>query len=119
MAESKHYYDFTNELSADEIYEGLLAHGLFTEKLPPVFTAKGFFDYCESQSPDFTKKPAEYIYHESMRNINTPRPLGIPNPAAYQRLCKYISEIWPQLQQYFKKKPKRRNILSAEPTSAR
>ena len=30
MAENKHYYDFTNELSADEIYEGLLAHGLFT-----------------------------------------------------------------------------------------
>ena len=28
MTESKHYYDFTNELSADEIYEGLLAHGL-------------------------------------------------------------------------------------------
>ena len=23
MTESKHYYDFTNELSADEIYEGL------------------------------------------------------------------------------------------------
>lgn len=42
MIESKHYYDFTNELSADEIYEGLLAHGLFTEKLPPVFTAKAF-----------------------------------------------------------------------------
>ena len=30
MAESKHYYDFTNELYADEIYEGLLDHGLFT-----------------------------------------------------------------------------------------
>ena len=26
MAESKHYYDFTNELAADEIYEGLLAY---------------------------------------------------------------------------------------------
>lgn len=34
MAESKHYYDFTNELAADEIYEGLLAYGLFSEKLP-------------------------------------------------------------------------------------
>lgn len=64
MTESKHYYDFTNELSADEIYEGLLAHGLFTEKLPPVFTAKAFYDYCKSQSPAFPKKPAEYIYHE-------------------------------------------------------
>ena len=113
MAESKHYYDFTNELSADEIYEGLLAHGLFTEKLPPVFTTKAFFDYCESQSPAFPKDSTEYIYHESMRNINTPRPLGIPNPAAYQRLCKYISEIWPQLQQYFEEETKgQKHIIS-------
>ena len=106
MAESKHYYDFTNELSADEIYEGLLAYGLFSEKLPPVFTAKVFFDYCESESPAFPQDPTEYIYHESMRNINTLRPLGIPNPAAYQRLCKCISEIWPQLRQYFEKETK-------------
>ena len=49
MTENKHYYDFTNELSADEIYEGLLAYGLFTEKLPPVFTAKAFYDYCKSK----------------------------------------------------------------------
>ena len=41
-----------------------------------------------------------------MRNINTPRPLGIPNPVAYQCLCKYISEIWPQLQQYFEEETK-------------
>lgn len=113
MVESKHYYDFTNELSQSEIYEGLLAHGLFADKLPPVFTAKGFFDYCESQSPAFPKNPAEFIYHESMRNINTPRPLGIPNPAAYQRLCKYISEIWPQLQQYFEEETKgQKHIIS-------
>ena len=57
MTENKHYYDFTNELSTSQIYEGLLAHGLFTEKLPPVFTAKEFFDYCESQSPTFPKNP--------------------------------------------------------------
>lgn len=111
MVEIKKYYDFTNELSPDEIYEGLLAYGLFTEKLPPVFSAKGFFDYCVAQSPAFPKKPAEYIYHESIRNINTPRPLGIPNPAAYQQLCKYISEIWPQLQQYFEEETKGQNYL--------
>lgn len=109
--ETKHYYDFTNELSPYEIYEGLLAYGFFTEKLPPVFSSKGFFDYCVAQSPTFPKKPAEYIYHESIRNINTPRPLGIPNPAAYQQLCKYISEIWTQLQQYFEEETKGQNHL--------
>ncbi len=113
MVRNKHYYDFINELSSSEIYEGLLAYGLFTEKLPPVFTAKGFFDYCEAQTTSFPKAPAEYIYHESMRNINTPRPLGIPNPAAYQQLCKYISDIWPKLQQYFEEQTKgQQHIIS-------
>lgn len=113
MIESKHYYDFTNELSSREIYKGLLAYGLFSEKLPPVFTAKGFFDYCESKAPTFPKKPMEYIYHESMRNINTPRPLGIPNPASYQQLCKYISDIWPELQQHFENETKgQKHIIS-------
>lgn len=101
--ENKHYYDFIKEISSDEIYKGLLAYGLFTEKLPPIFTAKGFLDYCESKKPTFPKKPAGYIYHESMRNINTPRPLGIPNPVVYQMLCKYISRIWPHIQEYFEK----------------
>ncbi len=41
-----------------------------------------------------------------MRNTNVPRALGIPNPAAYQVLCKYISEIWPELQNYFEKQTK-------------
>lgn len=113
MIESKHYYDFINELSSDEIYEGLLAYGLFTTKLPPIFSAKGFFDYCVALSPKFPQKRAEYIYHESMRSINTPRPLGIPNPVAYQQLCKYISEIWPQLQQYFEEETRgQKHIIS-------
>ncbi len=78
MVETKHYYDFTNELSSDEIYEGLLAYGLFTEKLPPVFSAKEFFDYCVDQSPAFPKKPAEYIYHESIRTDKYPSSAGHP-----------------------------------------
>lgn len=109
----KHYYDFTDELSSLEIYKGLLAYGLFTEKLPPIFTAKGFFDYCESKSPIFSKKPTEYIYYESMRNINTPRPLGIPNPASYQQLCKFISDNWSQFQQHFEQETqKQEHIIS-------
>lgn len=102
----KSYCDFMNELSSDEIYEGLLAHGLFTEKLPPVFTSKSFFAYCQAQTPQFPKASAEFVFHESTRNINTPRPLGIPNPAAYQQLCKCISDVWPNLQQHFEAQTK-------------
>ena len=35
----KKYADFMDEISSDELYEGLLAYGLFTDKLPPVFTS--------------------------------------------------------------------------------
>ena len=31
----KSYSDFMHEISADDLYRGLLAHGLFAEKLPP------------------------------------------------------------------------------------
>ncbi|MCX0405461.1 RNA-directed DNA polymerase, partial [Clostridium perfringens] len=43
----------------------------------------------------------QYIYYESMRNINFPRPLGIPNPMAYQRLCECLSENWDKIQKHF------------------
>ena len=39
----KSYKDFMDELTPDMIYEGLLAHGLFCEKLPPVFDSSAFF----------------------------------------------------------------------------
>lgn len=38
----KKYYEFMNELSSDELYEGLLGYGLFNDKLPPVLTSKVF-----------------------------------------------------------------------------
>lgn len=38
----KKYTDFMDEISSDELYEGLLAYGLFAEKLPPLFTSVFF-----------------------------------------------------------------------------
>ena len=99
----KMYYDFMDELSQQDIYEGLLAHGLFSDKLPPIFSSENFFNYCQSKKENFPKHSTEYIYYETMRNINIPRPLGIPNPVAYQRLCKCISDNWDNLKAHFKK----------------
>lgn len=45
MAESK-YIDYMEELSKEDIYEGLLGHGLFSEKLPPILTSETFCQYC-------------------------------------------------------------------------
>ena len=41
----KKYADFMDEISADDLYKGLLAFGLFSNKIPPVFSSTSFFDY--------------------------------------------------------------------------
>ena len=102
----KKYCEFMEEITSDEVYEGLLAYGLFNERLPPFLTAKNFFEYCQSGNRSFmtAKKEQSYIYYESMRNINTPRPLAIPNPIAYQSLCWFLRNHWQELQLHFKNK---------------
>ena len=99
----KLYVDFINEITKEELYEGLLAYGLFSDKLPPFLSSKGFYDYCKNLNHEFKAGEKQYIYYESIRNINFPRPLGIPNPMAYQKLCKCLSEKWDKIQEHFKK----------------
>ncbi|MPM45008.1 hypothetical protein SDC9_91693 [bioreactor metagenome] len=97
----KKYSDIVNEITQAELYEGLLAFGLFSDKLPPIFTSQDFFQYCLTKRSNFEKRPHCYIYYENMRNINVPRPLAIPNPMAYQLLCNCLKDNWPQLQLHF------------------
>ena len=98
---NKSYADYMNELTAEELYEGLLAQGMFAEKLPPLFTSEPFFEYSKTVTQPFSDIEQQYVYYESIRNINTPRSLGIPNPMGYQRLCKCLADNWGRLQQHF------------------
>lgn len=100
---SKSYYEYMKEISADELYRGLLAHGLFTDKLPPILTSEAFCDYTPQQNFTQPKNGFGYIYFESMRDINVPRSFGIPNPMAYQKLCKFLSDNWNAIKKHFKK----------------
>lgn len=101
---SKNYSDYMKEITADELYKGLLAFGLFTEKLPPVFTSEPLYNYAPVQP--FSNKAHGFIFYESMRDINVPRPLGIPNPMAYQRLCECLRDHWAEIQLHFAKQTK-------------
>lgn len=101
---AKTYCDFTDEISQAEIYEGLLAYGMFSEKLPPLFSSISFYDYCLAYSPSFQDKWHPHIFYDSMRNTNVPRQLGIPDPRAYQLLCKCVSNNWGNIQAYFRQK---------------
>lgn len=98
---SKKYSDYMNELSSDDLYKGLLSYGLFTEKLPPIFTSEEFYKYCLSLNQPFSKEEHDFINFESVRDINIPRSFGIPNPMAYQRLCACLSEHWSDLKKHF------------------
>lgn len=97
----KKYTEFMDEITSDELYEGLLAYGFFAEKLPPVFTAVLFFDYCKTVSIPFETGWNEYITFRVMRNISIPRLMGIPNPFKYQRVCSELRDNWDKLRSHF------------------
>ena len=102
----KSYLEHMESITAEELYHGLLGHGLFGEKIPPIFSSVDFYKWCKDH-PNFSDhlKPTEYIYYESIRNVNIPRQLGLPEPFSYARLCKVLSEYWAgELQPYFRLK---------------
>lgn len=97
----KSYKDQMNNLAPDEILKGLLAYGLFTEKIPPIFTSENFYEYVTSNKITGDKKGHDYIKYENIRNINVPRILAIPHPFAYYFQVKVLSENWQSLQGHF------------------
>ena len=97
----KKYSDFMDEISNDELYEGLLAYGFISEKIPPVFTTIPFYEYCQTISKPFETGWKEYIFFRTMRNIGTPRIMGIPNPFKYQKLCEEICRDWNEIRAHF------------------
>lgn len=57
----KKYADYMDEISADDLYKGLLAFGLFSNRMPPVFSSTSFFDYCVKNHPTFSNSDHDYI----------------------------------------------------------
>lgn len=102
------YSSYMEELSEDDIYEGLLGYGLFSEKLPSCLTSKSFYQFCKD-NPDLgkynknSKTKYKYIKFESRRNTNVPREFGIPSPFAYNKLCSFLSKNWAKLKEHFTK----------------
>ena len=113
----KSYYELLNEISADELFDGLLGYGLFTEKIPPFITTENFLGFCKTPPTGFTfnDSPRKYIHYESMRNINVPRVLAIPNPIAYRNQCKVLSDNWDKLLEYFKEQTRNQEYKISNP----
>lgn len=99
----KTYIEYLSEINKDEVLKGLLAHGLFADKIPPILSSESFYAYfIKEGKPTFEKKGKDYVRYESMRNVNIPRILSVPNPFAYANLCNCISCNWVNLQSVFK-----------------
>lgn len=106
---SLRYMDFLKAISSDELYEGLLAYGLFPDRLPPVFTSVPFYEYCINNKPNFNAKWHNWITFSSMRNVFIPRQFGIPVPMQYQKLCTLLSDNWMEILEHFGKQTQNDN----------
>lgn len=98
----KSYYQHHYSLSPEEVYEGLLSYGMFSDNLPSFLQSIDFFDWCEKQKEStFQKEETTPVYYESIRNINIPRILTIPNPVAYRNLCFNLKNNWSDILLHF------------------
>lgn len=100
------YYYYSQEITKDELYEGLVGCGLFADKIPNFLTSEDFLDYSKTINLPGIKDSRDYIRYNSMRNVNIPRALAIPDPFVYASLCKELKNNWNKLQNHFKKHTK-------------
>lgn len=97
----KKYIDYKTEISDVDLYDGLVGYGLFAEKMPHFLTSEAFLTFTKTLTFPVNEKPRDYIRYSSMRNINIPRPLAIPEPFAYANQSKSLSDNWLNLQNHF------------------
>lgn len=100
----KKYVEYLKEITACELYDGLVGDGLFAEKIPNFLTSSKFLEYSKNlEHPIESNKnqAKDYIRYSSMRNINIPRQMAIPEPFAYSNLCHCLSKNWKEIQEYF------------------
>lgn len=81
--------------------------GLFAEKIPNFLTSKEFLKYSKTIKIPVDNEPKDYIRYSSMRNINIPRPMAIPEPFVYVASCDFLKENWTKIQKHFKNNTKK------------
>lgn len=95
------YSECMNQITKEEIFDGLLGYGLFSERLPPFLTSVSFLKYVKEHPFQNKQYSSRFIFFDNYRNTNVPRLLAIPSPFAYENLCRVISDNWNKIQNYF------------------
>ncbi len=109
----KSYIEQMKNITSAELVEGLVGHGLFSNKIPPFLSSEYFFNFCKNielptnSNSKFInqnhRKDSNFIQYENIRNINIPRILAIPEPVAYYNLCQCLADNWDNLCSHFEK----------------
>jgi len=95
------YVKLIKELNSSDVLEGLLGFGLFPDKAPDFLTSEDYYQWFKREVfPSFNAKGNDYIRYESLRDTNSPRLMGIPNPFVYANLCTLISKKWDKIQNH-------------------
>lgn len=99
----KKYYEYLEEITSDELYEGFLGYGMFEKNLPSIFSSELFFNYCSNiAAPSDSRGSYQYVSYESLRNNGLMRQYAIPVPMAYEKLCRCLADNWDNIKQHFK-----------------
>ncbi len=100
-------------LSGDEAFVGLVDYGLFSEKLPPCFTSQGLSDHVPTDLLMLTtendpiildkllkKRAHDFIRYELLREVNTPRQMGVPHPESHVVQCLALKRHWAKIKRH-------------------
>ena len=88
------------KIEAKDVYERLLKHGLFANKMDGLLSSISFFEWVsklKDQDRDIFAKQqqkTELVKYRVLKNDNSIRIFSIPNPGNYFCLCKCISDNW-------------------------
>ena len=105
--------DTSDELSADDVFIGLVDHGLFAEKIPPCFGSGGLSAILEPAilklldgknegilRKSIDERAHDYMRYEALRDINISRHLGVPHPECYVVQAVAIKKHWAAIQEH-------------------
>jgi len=94
-------------LTPDEVFNGLLDHGLFCEKLPPCFSSEGLSAINDPEiratldgatdsklAKAIGNRSHDFIRYAALRDTNVPRHLGVPHPESYFVQALAIKKHW-------------------------
>jgi hypothetical protein len=102
---AKKYFEFLNDISKDELYDGMMSCGMFSERVVPIFSMDSFLNFL-LKFGNTDRQSHDYVRYLANRNNQLPREIGIPNPFAYEELCCSLKNNFYYIRSYFESKTK-------------